>query len=125
MDEIKKKKKTVRIISGLFLISLVISGIIYYLFFDINRIRGQEYLFSSSSPNGEYEIAVYRNNGGATTGYAYLCIATSNKTQRKRNIYWDYRIDKINIDWLSDYTVRINSRELDVRFDAYDFRKDG
>lgn len=118
------KKKIVRIICGLLLVSLAICGTIYYLFFDISRIRGQEYLFSSSSPTGEYEIAVYRNNGGATTGYAYLCVVTNNKTQRKRNFFWDYRIDGVNIEWLNDHTVSINGRKLDVRSDSYDFRKE-
>ena len=113
-----------RIISGLLLVSLIICGTIYYLFFDINRIRGQEYLFSSSSPTGEYEIAVYRNNGGATTGYAYLCVVTDNKTQKKRNFFWDYRLDGVNIEWLNDCTVSINGRKLDVRSDSYDFRKE-
>lgn len=45
---------------------------IYWAFYDIQRIDGQEYITESTSPNGKYTIITYLNNGGATTGYAVL-----------------------------------------------------
>ncbi len=104
---------------------LLIVGIfmVHYLFFDINRIKGEELISSSTSPTGEYELSVYRNNGGATTGYAVLCTAREVSTDKERNIYWQYRIEDATVEWESDYIVVINNIRLDVRKDAYDYRR--
>ena len=104
---------------------LLIVGIfmVHYLFYDINRIKGEELISSSTSPTGEYELSVYRNNGGATTGYAVLCTAREVSTDKERNIYWQYRIEDATVEWESDYIVVINNIRLDVRKDAYDYRR--
>ncbi len=94
----------------------------HYLFFDINRIKGQELLETSESPDGEYEILVYRNDGGATTDYAILCVANHVDTGKKRNIYWQYKQSDVKIEWITDKKVRIENEVLDVTKDTYDYR---
>ena len=105
------------------LLILVSIFMVHYLFYDINRIKGEELISSSTSPTGEYELSVYRNNGGATTGYAVLCTAREVSTDKERNIYWQYRIEDATVEWESDYIVVINNIRLDVRKDAYDYRR--
>ena len=54
-----------------FIVALVGYGI-YWAFYDIQRLEGQEVLQEISSPNNTYTITAYLNDGGATTGYSDL-----------------------------------------------------
>ena len=118
-------KKTL-IIAGLvllFVISLLGYGI-YWAFYDIQRIEGQEILQEVSSPNGTYTVTAYLNNGGATTDYAVLCSVKTNGSHKEKNIYWQYRCEGASIVWVDEHTVRINGVELNVNKDTYDYRHD-
>ncbi len=119
MKNVKEKRKI--IIIPILLVFLVIY-IIHWTFFDIQRIDGQEILSESTSPDGRYTVTAYLNNGGATTDYAVLCTATDNETGRVRNIYWNYKCEKAEIEWIDEDTARINGVELDVMKDKYDWR---
>ena len=122
MRKMKYKNQIILLIILAFVLLLFFG--IYYLFFDINRIKGQELIDSQYSPNGDYELLIYRNNGGATTGYAILCEAIYIPTGQKRKIYWEYNVDSATISWVTDYEVNINGIQLNIRYDVYDFRKD-
>ena len=122
MRKMKYKNQIILLIILAFVLLLFFG--IYYLFFDINRIKGQELIDSQYSPNGDYELLIYRNNGGATTGYAILCEAIYIPTGQKRKIYWEYNVDSATISWVTDYVVNINGIQLNIRYDVYDFRKD-
>ena len=119
----KKSRKHKVIIILLLLIFLTVYGI-YWAFFDIQRIEGEEFLSESTSPDGRYTVTAYLNNGGATTDYAVLCTATDNETGRDRNIYWNYKCEKAEIEWIDEDTaiIVINGVELDVMKDKYDWR---
>ena len=104
------------------LLALAVYGM-YALFLDTQRIRGQEEIAVSDSPTGAYTVTAYRNDGGATTAYAVLCSVRDNQSGRRRNIYWQYRCEDAQIEWLDETTVRINGVVLDVRSDVYDFRR--
>ena len=107
----------------LLIISLLGYGI-YWAFYDIQRIEGQEVIQVISSPNDTYTITAYLNNGGATTGYAVLCSVKNNSTGKEKNIYWQYRCTTADIVWLDEQTVQINGVELNVKKDTYDYRHD-
>ena len=115
--------------SGLkiFIISLLVIVLLFYAvywaFFDIQHIKGQDYLRASTSPDKKYTITAYLNNGGATTSYAVLCTVKNNKTGKKKNIYWQYRCENAEIIWKSDEIVIINGIELNVSKDTYDYRR--
>ena len=104
------------------IVALLAYGI-YWAFYDIQRLDGQDVIEEVSSPNGTYTITAYLNNGGATTSYAVLCTVKNNKTGKKKNIYWQYRCENAEIIWKSDEIVIINGIELNVSKDTYDYRR--
>lgn len=105
-----------------FLIVLV-ALFIYYAFFDIQRLHGQENISESTSPDGAYTITAYLNNGGATTDYAVLGTLVNNKNGSKKNIYWNYPCSDANIKWIDNENVIINNVQLNVLKDTYDYRR--
>ena len=107
----------------LLIIALLAYGI-YWAFYDIQRLDGQNVIEEVSSPNGTYTITAYLNNGGATTDYAVLCSVKNNSTGKEKKIYWQYHCTKADIIWLDEDTVQINGVELNVKRDTYDYRHD-
>ncbi len=119
-DKAKKLLKKL-LISVFVIIFIVVSGI-YYLFFDIQRFKGEEILETVISPNNRYTVTAYLHNGGATVAYSVLGTVTDNKTGLKCNIYWQYRCSDAEIEWIDETTVVINGVELNVKKDKYDWR---
>ena len=118
--------KRALITTGLILL-LVISIFgygIYWAFYDIQRLDGQEIIQEVSSPNGTYIVTAYLNNGGVTTDYAVLCSVKTKGKNKEKNIYWQYHCETAHIVWLDEYTVQINGVELNVKKDTYDYRYD-
>ena len=108
------------------IIAIIVGGVAYainWAFFDIQRIDGQKYLTESSSPNGTYTVTAYLNNGGATTSYSVLGTLKNNKNGKTKNIYWQYRCQKAEIEWLNEESIRINGVELNVKNEIYDYRR--
>jgi hypothetical protein len=120
-------KKTKKYLITIFIvIAAIVGGVAYainWAFFDIQRIDGQEYLAESTSPNGTYTVTAYLNNGGATTSYAVLGRLKNNKKGRTKNIYWQYRCESAEMEWLDDETIKINGVELSVKNEIYDYRR--
>ena len=121
----KKMKKSIIII---FLsIAIIAGGIsygVYWAFYDIQRINGQEYITESTSPNGKYTVTAYLNDGGATTGYAVLGMLKNNNSGKTKNIYWQYNCEKADISWINDETIKINGIQLNVKNEIYDYRRE-
>ena len=121
----KKRSKPVSVAVGVPLLVLVLLFYgVYWLFFDIQRIRGQTEIASCVSPDATYTVTAYRNNGGATTDFAVLCTVKNNITGKERNIYWNYHCRTADIRWLDRKTVCINGVELNVKRDIYDWRRE-
>ena len=125
MQEVISLKKTFLIVGivALFLVSLLGYGI-YWAFYDIQRLEGQEVIQEVPSPDGTYTVTAYLNSGGATTDYAVLCSVKTNGRGKEKNIYWKYHCEDVSIQWLDDETVKIDGVELNVRKDTYDYRHD-
>lgn len=120
----RKTKK--RIIKPFIIIAVIVSGVAYainWTFFDIQRINGEEYLSESTSPSGTYTVTAYLNNGGATTSYAVLGTLKNNKNDKIKNIYWQYRCEDAEMEWLNDEIIKINDIELNVKNEIYDYRQ--
>lgn len=117
-------KKLLKITISVLLIAVFLLFGIYYLFFDTSRIAPEELIATYSSPNGTYELNMYRNNGGATSDYAVLGVLTKpDDADYSRNIYWNNNCDEANAEWLDDDTVVINGTKIDdVLKNKYDFR---
>ena len=80
-------RKCFKIIIPMVVVLAILAYGIYWGFFDIQRIKGQEILQEVSSHDDSNTVIVYVNNGGATTGYAVLCAVKNNQTGKERNIY--------------------------------------
>ena len=119
----KTKKRLIKICIATVIIMGALCYAINWAFFDIQHIKGQEYLNQSTSPNGTYTVTAYLNNGGATVSYAVLGVLTSNKNGKTKNIYWEYRCEKADMKWLDDDVVIINGIKLNVRNGIYDYRQ--
>lgn len=118
-------KKHLKVISCIFLLIVLIFGYgIYWAFYDIQHIEGQEIIQEVPSPNGKYIVTAYLNNGGATTDYAVLCSIKNNGENKEKNIYWQYKCEEATIVWVDEVTVQINVIELNVEKDTYDYRHD-
>lgn len=117
------KRKIVSSIIILVLVGFLGFGF-YHFFFDTDALVPQSLIGKSVSPDGEYKINIYLQNGGATTGYAVLCVLHKNNDVNPiRNIYWNYPCDKAEIEWVDNDTVIINGVIIDDVFkDKYDWR---
>lgn len=118
------KKKIIGIGVILLLVIGLVGYAIYWGFFDIQRIEGQAYLTESQSPDGTYLVTAYLNNGGATTGYAVLCLVKNNTNGKEKNIYWKYHCNNAEIQWTDNDTVIINGITLNLPNQTYDYRHD-
>ena len=101
-------KKYIKIIVPVLIFILLCAYAVSWAFFDIQRLEGQELIKEASSADGKYTVTAYLNDGGATTGYAVLCSVKNNETNKEKNIYWNYRCTKADINWISEKTVVIN-----------------
>lgn len=116
-------KKALLIVGIVILLVVSLLGYgIYWAFYDIQRIEGQEVIQEVTSPNGTYVVTAYLNNGGATTDYAVLCSVKTKGQTKEKNIYWQYHCEEADIIWLDGQTVQINGVELNVKKDTYDYR---
>ena len=123
--DMKKRTKKGFIITFI-IITLTVGGVAFFInwaFYDIQRIDGQEYLDEIISPKGTYTVTAYLKNGGATTDYAVLCTTKNNKNGKTKNIYWQNRIAKADMEWLSDENIKINGIILNVKKETYDYRR--
>ena len=78
-------------------------------------------LESSVSPDGKYTLEAYKTEPGATVDFSIkVYIITKTDKSLIYNVYHEYKVD---IDWISDNQVSINSRTLDLsKNETYDWR---
>lgn len=117
------KKKTKIIIGVLMLLICLLGYSVYWAFFDIQRLSGQEVIATSDSPDGQYTVTAYKNNGGATTGYTVLATVVNHGNQKSRNFYWQDNCEEASIIWVDETTVEINGVSLNVWKDTHDYRR--
>lgn len=120
----QKIEKKLIIIS--IILAIMAGGAVYavnWAFYDIQRIKGQQFLKESTSTNGTYTVTAYLNNGGATTDFAVLGTLKNNKNGKTKNIYWQYHCENADMEWLNDEIIKINNVELNVKIEVYDYRR--
>ena len=89
---------------------------------DINNLPQGELIDTVYSPDETYAINTYLVNGGATVDFSVRCEVVEKSSDESRNIYWEYKCDTADIEWIDDTTVKINGKELNVLTDSYDWR---
>lgn len=125
--EYESKRVFMKIFKGLIIVGLLFVALVGYgvnwAFVDMNRLPTGEYLTEETSPNGKYTLKAYVTNGGATTSYSVRGELVFNKKSNKtKNIYWNYREDTATIIWEDNNTVVINGHTLNAPNDKFDFR---
>ncbi|WP_156423955.1 DUF5412 domain-containing protein [Planococcus kocurii] len=119
------KKGLVIGVASSIVIAALFGYVVYWAFFDMQRLPEGEFLTESVSPNGAYTIRAYVTNGGATVAYAIRGELVFNEENKKdENIYWNYREDSATIQWVDEDTVDINGHLLRVPKEKYDFRNE-
>ena len=93
----------------------------WYFFVDMSHLPTGTLVASYPSPGGAHTVNVYLWEGSATTACAIRVEVVTGFIVR--NIYWQYDETKCVCEWLSDDTVCINDRVLNVFTDAYDWRR--
>ncbi len=95
-------------------------------FDNIEQLPYGEFLYSSLSPNGETTVSVYKVKvpvGNAIRG-AVVTIDEQG-IKRERNIFWEVGADNAMAGWVSNDTISINDKLINVATDAvYDSRYD-
>ncbi|MDX8344585.1 DUF5412 domain-containing protein [Rossellomorea sp. YZS02] len=122
---VETEKKVVFTVLGIFLLCVLAFGIyvVYWAFYDLNRLPEGEFLTEESSPDGKYTLRAYVTNGGATTSYAVRGeLVYNEKEYETKNIYWNYREETAEISWTDKDTVVINGVSLEVPGESFDFR---
>lgn len=81
-----------------------------------------ELIDTTASPNNEYVVNAYLCSGNATTDFSIRCEVVDLKTNKSRNIYWNYHQEDVSCYWKSQDVIVINNIELNVLTDEYDWR---
>lgn len=122
IERMKKRNKALifTLIGIVFILGLLV---VYWAFFDMNRLPTGEYLTEDTSPDGTYTVKAYLTNGGATTSYAIRGeLVFNNRNGKTKNIYWNYQEETADIKWIDHDTVVVNGHTLKVPKDKFDFR---
>ena len=80
-------------------------------------------LESYLSPSGEYTLNIYVSSPALSSSAIRGEIVYNNRNYKKKNIYWQYKVDDANVIWVEEDTVLINGVKLNVLKDTYDYRR--
>lgn len=124
---IEKKKIYKKVLLSLGIVFLLFAGLlaygVYWAFYDMKRLPTGEYLTESTSPDGKYTIKAYLTNGGATVSYGIRGeLVLHEKKDKTKNIYWNYREETADIQWIDKDTAVINGHTLHVPQEKFDYR---
>ena len=90
---------------------------------DLQKCR---FITSVNSPNQAYRINAYLYEP-ALSADCLICEVESLKSDEKklkRILYYAFHENEANIEWISNESVRINGRELNIFYDEYNWKKD-
>ena len=104
-----------------FLIELVAS--IFWNRQGIDYFKGGDLLNCCLSPDEKHEARAYLLNGGATTAFAVYVKICDMETEESHNVYYCYRCEEAEMQWIDNRTIEINSIQLDIENDIYDSRE--
>ena len=98
----------------------VLAALVWYFFFDMGRLPKGTLVASCPSPALTHTVNIYECAGNATTADSVREVVTGGAS---RNIYWQYKADFEECEWLSEDEVCINGTRLNVLSDTYDWRR--
>lgn len=103
-------------------IVLVFSLIIYHFFFSMSNIPKGTFIKQFISPSGKYDLNAYSVDGGSLSNDG-IRVEIVWRNGYKKNIYWDFPQDLVEITWINDHTVLINNHKIDIDTEVYDWRR--
>lgn len=120
----KKKKIIIGVVTVLLILSIGTGAVIKHFFFSMSSLPQGEFITESKSPTGKYTIKTYLCNGGATVDYAVRGELLEGDSKKPVNIFWQYKVNSVDIKWIDEDTVEMNGHSLDLPKDRYDWRTD-
>ncbi|MBP2004000.1 DUF5412 family protein [Halobacillus andaensis] len=93
-------------------VSFLLSGVLFIGLF-INSPNARELMKVSHSPDGQYEIHVYRTNGGAATSHGVKA-KIYGPLWFEKTVYSNYPQYEATVKWENDYTVIISQRQINL-----------
>lgn len=136
IDLNKKCKVNRAIIAFTFFITIGTLGAIWFSTFNyyykelknnkvsMDRLPVGSFQESQDSPDKRYTINSYICSSGTINDWAARCELVDNLSGKIKNIYWDYKVEIVDIKWINDNTVSINSHHINVEKEVYDWRKE-
>ncbi|KAA6450635.1 DUF5412 family protein [Bacillus swezeyi] len=127
-EEAKKnsrRKVVFALLAIILAVGIPISYVVYTHFYSMNHLPEGKWIHSSSSPNQQYKLNIYRVKKGRATGsYSIRGELTNVSTGKQRNIYWGHKEYDAQVKWEDNHHVSINNKVLDARTDTYDWRRE-
>jgi len=124
------KKKSIRISLVLVTVLCICLAVYYYYFCSMISLPYGDFKYESTSPQGTYTVKLYLNSPALSAGSIRGELITE-RTKKKRNIYWEYSRNLFDIGfegdsivWEDDDTVVIYGKRLNLPKDRYDWRRD-
>ncbi len=114
----RKKKVIIFVV----IIAIIIYGV-YWSFYDMSRLPKGNLISEVQSPDGNYSIRVYVSESSLSAPAVRGELNYKNSKKKSKNIYWNYKEDTVNMEWIDNFTIIINGHELDIRHDTFDFRR--
>lgn len=103
---------------------IVLILLLYFRFFvSMYHLPEGEYLVSSASPEGRYRLNVYISETSLSAP-AIRGELEDLETQKTKNIYWDYRQETAEIEWMDQNMISINGHEFNYLTEVYDWRRE-
>ena len=119
-----KKKKALFVALSVFVVFAAVVGLLYWRFFvSMAFLPEGELIGSTTCEECGVTVNAYLVDSGATVDYCIRCEKVTPKGKSK-NIYWGYREDDAELEWIDCKTISINGRHLNVDKDKFDFRRD-
>ncbi|MFR5266670.1 DUF5412 family protein [Clostridium sp.] len=122
-----KKKNEILLFSAPIVLILVIITTYFSLtkyIYGLYALPEGKFLTESTSPNGEYTVKTYKCIGNVESDVSIRGELINNKTNKKRNIYWDHKIYNANVIWDTDNSVIINAHKINLQNGKYNWRVD-
>ena len=85
----------------------------------ISNIPTGEFIKDSYSPKNTYVVKAYLCMSDATNPNSIRCEAINLNTGMKKNIYWEKRVNNVDIIWENDNVVKINNITLNLKKNEY------
>ena len=116
------RRKVNSIVFVILLVLLTFFDVSCSIFYDMSNLPEGKFVESFDSPSLNYTINIYLCDGGATTDYSIRGELVDNSNGNKKNLYWNYHESNAYVEWIDEYTVKINGHILNILSDVYDFR---